>query len=156
MFQTKAVQKIKTHILCSVTFFRKSCRLWDNVEKNIVERGRPQVAIWRMRVACWVPKVTNTHSQYVILIAFPLQQWLSERVTMLHYTYIGCLVINPLKAELNPICHLLALIGAHHILHVGGLRVNHDRNSINKQCRWILINADSSSSDADGQICYEC
>jgi len=33
MFQTKVVEKIKTHILCSVTFFRKSCRLWDNVEK---------------------------------------------------------------------------------------------------------------------------
>jgi hypothetical protein len=31
--------------------------------------------------------------------------------------------INPLKAELNPICHLLALLGAHHILHVSGLRV---------------------------------
>ena len=31
--------------------------------------------------------------------------------------------INPLKAELNPTCHLLALIGAHHILHVSGLRV---------------------------------
>ena len=33
MFQIKVVQKIKTHILCSVTFLRKSCRLWDNVEK---------------------------------------------------------------------------------------------------------------------------
>ena len=33
MFQTKFVQKIKTHILCSVAFFRKSYRLWDNVEK---------------------------------------------------------------------------------------------------------------------------
>jgi hypothetical protein len=31
---------------------------------------------------------------------------------------------NPLNAELNPICHLLALVGAHHILHVGGIRVN--------------------------------
>jgi hypothetical protein len=31
--QNKAVEKIKTHILCSVTLFRKSCRLWDNVEK---------------------------------------------------------------------------------------------------------------------------
>jgi hypothetical protein len=29
----KVVEKIKTHILCSVTFFRKSCCLWDNVEK---------------------------------------------------------------------------------------------------------------------------
>ena len=33
MFQTKFVEKIKTHILSSVTFFRKSHRLWDNVEK---------------------------------------------------------------------------------------------------------------------------
>ena len=32
----------------------------------------------------------------------------------------GC---NPLKTKLNPICHLLALLGAHHIFHVSGLRV---------------------------------
>jgi hypothetical protein len=31
--------------------------------------------------------------------------------------------INPLNAELNPICHLLALLGAHHILHVSRIRV---------------------------------
>jgi hypothetical protein len=30
---------------------------------------------------------------------------------------------NPLNAELNPICHLLALLGVHHILHVGRIRV---------------------------------
>ena len=35
---------------------------------------------------------------------------------------IGCL--NPSNAKLNPVCHLLALLGAHHILHVSGLRVN--------------------------------
>ena len=33
MFQIKVVEKIKTHILCSVTFFWKLCHLWDNVEK---------------------------------------------------------------------------------------------------------------------------
>jgi hypothetical protein len=33
-------------------------------------------------------------------------------------------LLNPLNAELNPICHLLALLGAHHIFHVSGLRVN--------------------------------
>jgi hypothetical protein len=32
--------------------------------------------------------------------------------------------INPLNAELNPICHLLALLGAHPILHVSRIRVN--------------------------------
>jgi hypothetical protein len=31
--------------------------------------------------------------------------------------------INPLNAELNPICHLLALLGAHYILHVSRIRV---------------------------------
>jgi hypothetical protein len=31
--------------------------------------------------------------------------------------------INPLNANLNPICHLLALLGAHHILHVSRIRV---------------------------------
>jgi len=31
---------------------------------------------------------------------------------------------NPLNAELNPICHLLALLGAHHIFHVSRRRVN--------------------------------
>jgi hypothetical protein len=33
IFQTKTVEKTQTHILCSVSFPRKSCRLWDNVEK---------------------------------------------------------------------------------------------------------------------------
>jgi len=33
-------------------------------------------------------------------------------------------VFNPLNAELNPICHLLSLLGAHHILHVSRIRVN--------------------------------
>jgi len=92
MFQTKVVEKIKTHILCSVTFFRKPCHLRDNAEKNTVERGRSQMKIWRMRIACWIPKATNTHSEYVILISFPLQQWLHERASTLRYAYIARLV----------------------------------------------------------------
>jgi len=32
-------------------------------------------------------------------------------------------LVNSLNSELNPICHLLALLGAHHIFHVSGLRV---------------------------------
>jgi len=38
MFQTKVAEKIKTHILCSVTFSRNSCRLRDNVEKILYSR----------------------------------------------------------------------------------------------------------------------
>jgi hypothetical protein len=32
--------------------------------------------------------------------------------------------INPSSSELNPICHLLALLEAHHILHISRIRVN--------------------------------
>jgi len=47
--------------------------------KNNVEPEKPQMTMWRMRITCWIPTATNTHSQYVILIAFLLQQWLHER-----------------------------------------------------------------------------
>jgi hypothetical protein len=50
--------------------------------------------ILQMRIACWIPEATNTHSQYVILIAFPLQQWLYQCASLLHYTYIACIVLN--------------------------------------------------------------
>jgi hypothetical protein len=36
---------------------------------------------------------------------------------------IGRTVFNPLNAELNPICHLLALLGAHPIFYVSRIRV---------------------------------
>ena len=44
--------------------------------KNIVERDRVQMTVWRTRIACCIPKATDTHSEYVILIAFPTRQWL--------------------------------------------------------------------------------
>jgi hypothetical protein len=62
------------------------------VEKNVVERDILQMTIWRMRITCRVPKATNTHTQYIILIAIPQQQWLHERASMLHYTYTACIV----------------------------------------------------------------
>ena len=61
------------------------------METNIVERGRLQMTIWRMRIACWIPKATNAHLEYVILIAFPLQQLLHELSPLLRYTCIVCL-----------------------------------------------------------------
>ena len=36
--------------------------------------------------------------------------------------------LNPLNAKLNPICHLLALLEAHHILHISRIRVNYLSN----------------------------
>jgi hypothetical protein len=37
----------------------------------------------RMRIAFWVTKAKETHSEYVILIAFRRQQWLRECASML-------------------------------------------------------------------------
>ena len=46
------------------------------------------MTIWHMRIS---PKPTNTHAEFVILIAFPLQQYMHERDSTLRYTYIACL-----------------------------------------------------------------
>jgi len=95
MFQTKVVEKIKTHILFSITFyFRKKRTVYEIMCKNIVEPSRPQMTVQRMCIACWVPKATNTHSEHVILIAFLQQQLLPKSAPMLRYTYIACLGIS--------------------------------------------------------------
>ena len=41
------------------------------------------MTIWRMRIACWTLRTTNTYSEYVTLIAFPLPQLLHERASIL-------------------------------------------------------------------------
>jgi len=62
--------------------------------KNTVERDRPQMIIWRMRIACWMPKATNTHTHTHRLCntAFPQQLWLHERASMLRSTHIARLI----------------------------------------------------------------
>jgi hypothetical protein len=60
--------------------------------KNVIERGRPRIAISRMRIPCWIPKATDTHSEYVILISFPLQQLLHESASELRHKLICCVV----------------------------------------------------------------
>jgi hypothetical protein len=52
------------------------------------------MTIWLMRLAYWILKATNTHSEYVTLTALPLKQSLHERGSVLHYIYIACLVVN--------------------------------------------------------------
>jgi hypothetical protein len=70
-------------------FNRAVCELmW----KNIVEPARPQIPVRHMRIAFWIPKATHACSEYVLLIAFTLQQWLNVRASMLRYTHIACIV----------------------------------------------------------------
>ena len=45
-----------------------------------------------MHIPRWIPKATNTQSEYVILIAFPLHKSLRERASLLLYTCTACLI----------------------------------------------------------------
>jgi len=67
IFETKVVEKSKhTHFMINKFFSpTKSRHLWDNVEKY----GKSltgHMIIWRMCIACWIPKATGTYSEYVI------------------------------------------------------------------------------------------
>jgi hypothetical protein len=66
-----------------VTFFSENRSVYELMWKGVVQPDRPQMTIWRIRTACWTPKATDTRSEYVIIIAFPRQQWLRERASML-------------------------------------------------------------------------
>ena len=91
MFWTKVVEKIKTHILCSVTF-SKNRTVYEIMSKNTVETEGPQMtsqsgayalrAVFvmvyaRMRMHMPTRPDTHTHArtdQYIMLIAFRRQQ----------------------------------------------------------------------------------
>ena len=47
-------------------FFFLNRAIYEIMWKYIVEPGRPQMTIWRMLIACWIPKATNTPSLYSI------------------------------------------------------------------------------------------
>jgi len=78
-----------THFMLNNCFFENEVTL-----KNILEPDRPQMTMRRMHIACWIIGVANTHPECVLLIAFPLTQWYHERASVLHYAYIGCLVLQ--------------------------------------------------------------
>ena len=65
--------------------------------------------------------------------------WISEQTAI-----ISLYSINPLNAELNPICHLLALLGAHHILHVSRIRVNWLVCVTETECVYCAVRTGSS------------
>jgi hypothetical protein len=69
MFHTKVVKKIKTHILCSITFFQISCCSWY-VEEHGIARQATDNMTCALRM---LDKSDCTHSKYVILIAFRQQ-----------------------------------------------------------------------------------
>jgi predicted nucleotidyltransferase len=92
MFQTKIADKIKTHILFSITFSPENPAVYEMLLKQIwySHTGQTDDIIRRMRFAYWIIKDKDTRSLYETLTAFPWQRWLRERASKLH-SYVYCL-----------------------------------------------------------------
>ena len=91
---------------CALKLVLKNTLYYDARSKKhqIVQRFMLQVTLWSTRVECWIPKAIHTHTQYVILTAFPLQKWLLEGASTLRYKYIACLVF------IYVCCHLKFIV----------------------------------------------
>jgi hypothetical protein len=85
----KRCSEVKTHCVLSNVFPWKSCCLLRTVVKCCTAgEATDDNIIRRMRLACWITKAADTHSEYVILIAFSRQQWLRERASIVRlYVY---------------------------------------------------------------------
>ena len=85
-----------TRILCSINFCFEKYAFCEIMWKNMVEPGQAadDSVIRRMRFACWVIKATDrhTHTEYVVLIGFPLQQWFSKHASILRLEYVASLI----------------------------------------------------------------
>jgi hypothetical protein len=58
---TICTENQNTHFVLNNLFFSlsKILPVYEIMPKNTVEPGRPQMTIWRMRIACWIPKAKN-------------------------------------------------------------------------------------------------
>ena len=56
-------------------FFFRNSTVYEVIRKNLVNLDKPQMTERRVRILCWITKATNTHSEYVTFISFPLQKW---------------------------------------------------------------------------------
>ena len=76
------------HFLFSIFFLNRA--VYEIIWKTIVEPDKPQMTIWRMRIAFRIPKATNTHSEYVILFVF-FTATMVERTRLNVTLYLHCL-----------------------------------------------------------------
>ena len=64
------------------------------------------MTIRRMRVACCIPKATNLLSEYMILIVYPVHEWLRKRASLLRQKYVHGLsyYLTQFPVELCAMC----------------------------------------------------
>ena len=64
MFQIKVIQKIKTHTLCSLSFFSENCVIYETMSKKRggIREVTNYITIWCIRIAHWISKATCAHA----------------------------------------------------------------------------------------------
>jgi len=90
MFQTTIVEKIKTHFVLGIFFF-KSCRLWENVEKYCRAGHATDDNTAHAHCMLDTQGYKYIHSLCSTLIAFPQQQWLHEHVSIRTLLFLFCI-----------------------------------------------------------------
>ena len=93
MFWAKVVERIEHTFYNNGFHFFLNRAVCEVMCENLVQTDRQATGdniIWRMRCACWLHKATDTHTEYVTLIAFPRQRWLRERPSF-STLYVHCL-----------------------------------------------------------------
>jgi len=90
-FRPNLWRKSKHTFYVQLHFFWQLCHLWNHVEKYGTARQVIDDNILQcLHFVCRIVKTKDTHSEYVILFAFPWQQWFWEHISMLHL-YVHCL-----------------------------------------------------------------
>jgi hypothetical protein len=101
MLQTELAEKIRTHILCSITF-PKNCNVYDNVEKYGRARQATNDSMAHKRCHLHARQLRQEYKHTLLtLTAFQLQQWLRKGAMILHYTYVVCVVLRSVHGPLK-------------------------------------------------------
>ena len=69
-------------------FFPENRAVYEIMSENMVELGRPQMTIWRLRVAYWISKARRAQTR-----PYPRQLWFRKRSVLLRCTCIAYLVL---------------------------------------------------------------
>jgi hypothetical protein len=73
MFKIRDTEEIKAHFMFN-NFYVENRAVFEIIWKSGVDSDRSQKKIWRIRIAYYIPKGTNTFSEYLVWFAFLPQQ----------------------------------------------------------------------------------
>ena len=88
-----------THFLFNNLFPPDNRAVCEIMWKNIIESGRPQVTTWLMRIARWIPKSTNTRSEFGSLCSVRIRVFLTQQHC--YPWWIGGIIVTDLKIVSN-------------------------------------------------------